>query len=173
MTCEELSDDLSSWSIPARRTKNGRAHVVPLPPEAREILASVIGERKGGFVFTTTGSTPVSGFSKMKPKLDKAMLRAAQKDDPRATIEPWRLHDLRRTFATGANEIGVAPHIVEACINHVSGARASVAGVYNKAEDIAEKRVALERWAQHVAAVASPAGRAGNVVTMRKRQSSD
>ena len=65
-------------------------------------------------------------------------------------IPPWRLHDLRRTAATGMAEIGIAPHIVEAALNHVSGARAGVAGTYNRAAFAPEKRAALERWAAHV-----------------------
>ena len=92
-----------------------------------------------GLMFTTTGRTPVSGWSKLKARLDATM-----------NIPPWRLHDLRRTAATGMAEIGIAPHIVEAALNHVSGARAGVAGTYNRAAYAPEKRAALERWAAHV-----------------------
>jgi hypothetical protein len=69
---------------------------------------------------------------------------------------PRLLASLRRTCATGMAEIGVAPHIVEACLNHVSGARAGVAGVYNRAIYAEEKRAALERWAGHVAGLVPP-----------------
>ena len=65
-------------------------------------------------------------------------------------LPDWRLHDLRRTCATGMAEIGVAPHIVEACLNHISGHKAGVAGVYNRATYSAEKKSALQRWADHV-----------------------
>ena len=65
-------------------------------------------------------------------------------------VSPWRLHDLRRTAATGMAELGVAPHIVELCLNHVSGARAGVAGTYNRAVQMPERRAALERWAEHI-----------------------
>ena len=67
-----------------------------------------------------------------------------------AALQPWRLHDLRRTAATGMAGIGVAPHVVEAALNHVSGAKAGVAGTttWRLAE---ERRQALERWGRHVA----------------------
>ncbi|MGI8851893.1 MAG: tyrosine-type recombinase/integrase [Methyloceanibacter sp.] len=150
MTIEELSDDLSKWTIPASRTKNGREHTVPLPMMVCEILGGVIGDKTSGYVFTTTGKTPVSGFSKLKRKLDERMLAAAHEGDPKATIPPWRLHDLRRTFITGANEIGVEPHIVEAVVNH---SLQGIAAVYNKATYAPQRLAALERWCQHVQAV--------------------
>lgn len=149
LTWGELNGD--TWTIPAARTKNGRPHVVPLAPAARETIEAV--RRVAGrpsFVFTTTGKTSVSGFSKAKLRLDAAMLALAQERDPEATIQPWRLHDLRRTAATSMAEIGISPHIVEAVLNHVSGHRAGVAGVYNRAAYATEKRIALERWAAHV-----------------------
>jgi integrase len=137
MRRSELTADGSTWAMPGARTKNRRPHVVPLPQLAAELIASVPG--KTDLIFTTTGCTPISGWSKIKQRLDGKM-----------DISPWRLHDLRRTAATGMAEIGVPPHIVEATLNHVSGARAGVAGTYNRAAYAAEKRLALERWAEHV-----------------------
>jgi integrase len=154
MTREELSDNGLTWNIPGSRTKNTRAHMVPLAPLARDILTSVTA--KAGLLFTTTGTSPVSGFSKIKGRLDNSM-----------SIPPWRLHDLRRTAATGMAGIGVAPHIVEAALNHVSGAKAGVAGTYNRAAYEPEKRAALERWADYVTGIIS--GRAAKVVPLRGR----
>ena len=151
MTRAELSDDGATWAIPGARTKNKRPHVVPLVP----LVQKMVGTGSEGFVFTTTGRSPVSGWSKIKRRLDEAM-----------KIPPWRLHDLRRTAATGMAEIGIAPHIVEAALNHVSGAKAGVAGTYNRAAYAEEKRAALERWATHVQGLVSE--RAANVVKMRK-----
>ena len=151
MTRTELSDDGATWNIPGSRTKNKRPHVVPLAPLARKM----VGTGSEGFVFTTTGRSPVSGWSKIKRRLDEAM-----------KIPPWRLHDLRRTAATGMAEIGIAPHIVEAALNHISGAKAGVAGTYNRAAYAEEKRAALERWATHVQGLVS--ARPANVVKMRK-----
>jgi integrase len=151
----ELSEDGATWTIPGERTKNHRTHVVPLPPMAREMIASVAGE--GSLVFTTTGNSPVSGWSKIKNRLDKAM-----------KIPLWRFHDLRRTAATGMAELGIAPHIVEAALNHISGARAGVAGTYNRAAYAAEKKAALERWAAHVAGLVSD--RKAKVVALRRQE---
>jgi integrase len=83
-------------------------------------------------------------------------------------IPPWRLHDLRRTAATGMAEIGIAPHIVEAALNHVSGVKAGVAGTYNRATYAEEKRAALERWASHVEGIVS--GRPANVVSLSRKR---
>ena len=118
---------------------------------ARETIASVpwIAGR-AGYVFTTNGRSPVSGFSKAKRRMDASMIALARADDPDAEIAPWRLHDLRRTAATGMADIGIPPHIVEAALNHISGARAGVAGTYNRAAYREEKRQALERWGAHV-----------------------
>jgi hypothetical protein len=76
-------------------------------------------------------------------------------------IAPWRLHDLRRTAVTGMVEAGVPPHVVELVVNHVGGARAGVAGVYNRSEMMSERRAALELWAARVAGTVS-----GRVVTV-------
>ena len=122
--------------IPSMRTKNWREHIVPLPPIARDLIGSV--KRVGNeFVFTTNGKVPVSSFSRIKERLDGLMLKAAQEQaratggDPDAVHIPrWRLHDLRRTCATGMAGIGIQPHVVEAVLNHVSGAKAGVAGVW-------------------------------------------
>jgi integrase len=144
MTQSEFSSDGAVWTIPASRSKNKRTHVVPLPTMAQEILASVRRiAGKPGYIFTTTGRSPVSGFSKTKARLDVAL----------GETPPWVLHDLRRTVATGMADLGTAPHIVEAVLNHVSGYRAGVAGVYNRAAYADEKRVALERWAAHIQTV--------------------
>jgi integrase len=141
MERSELREDLSSWTIPGKRTKNGRDHTVPLAPPARSLLSELDGLPECKFVFSTNGRTPVSGFSKLKRRMDMRM----------EGVAPWRFHDLRRSCATGMAEIGIAPHIVEAVLNRISGAKASVAGIYNRAQYATEKKAALERWAGHVA----------------------
>jgi integrase len=148
----ELSDDLSTWTIPGARTKNGKPHVVPLPPLARKIIAAI--PAAGDLVFTTNGSVPISGWGRVKRRLDKAM-----------KVPAWVIHDLRRSFVTGLAELGVQPHVIELCVNHTSGARGGVAGVYNRSELMPERKAALERWAEHVAGLA--AGRTAKVVPMR------
>src|SRR4029079_1194476 len=113
----------------------------------------------------------------MKKSLDGAILErlreAAEErgDAPgeiaKIKVAPFTIHDIRRTVATGMAEIGVLPHIVEAALNHVSGAKAGVAGTYNRAKYLPEKKAALERWASHVAGLVNKSN--DNVVQMKKR----
>ena len=157
MRWAELDDD-ATWLIPGERTKNHRPHLVPLPPLARDLLASAKRVEGCPFVFSTTGSTPVSGWQRIKAGLDTAMKPAT----------PFVLHDLIRTAATGMADIGIAPHIVEAVLNHVSGVRAGVAGTYNRALYAAEKKAALERWAAHIEGLMSE--RAATVTPLHGRR---
>jgi integrase len=152
------------WTLPGERTKNGRAHEVPLSDPALAILEQAIKrERIAGrdLIFGETGRG-FSGWSKARAALDKRIAEHTT----RKKVAEWRLHDLRRTVATRMAELGVQPHIVEAVLNHVSGHKAGVAGVYNRAVYSAEKRQALDQWAAHVEALA--AGKSGsNVVAMK------
>jgi integrase len=160
---DEVSDDLETLRIPSERTKNHRPFEVHLPPLAVQLLASV--RRLDGccYVFSTNGRTPVSGWSKVKRRLDAAMLQLAHQERGDAyQLEAWRIHDLRRTCATGMSAIGIAPHIVEACLNHVSGHKAGVAGTYNRNTYEPEKRIAWARWATHVEGIVT--GKPTNVV---------
>jgi integrase len=169
MRWDELSDDFSMMRLPGERTKNGLPHNVPLPPLVQELLRSVRHIEGSAFVFTgASGMTPVSNGSKTKRRLDELMLIEARKergDD--FTIEPFVIHDLRRTCATGMAGIKVPPHVVEACLNHVSGSKASVAGVYNRETYEPEKKEALERWAEYIERITT--GEIGKVVTLQGR----
>ena len=120
------------------RTKNGRGHDVPLSDEALSILTSV-GSRDGRALIFGEGSGPFSGWSKSKERLDK-----------RCGVTGWRLHDLRRTVVTGMAELGTQPHVIEAVVNHVSGHKAGVAGIYNRAIYAREKREALKQWSTYL-----------------------
>ena len=94
----------------------------------------------GDYVLSVTGGRkPIIINTKIRDR----MTAATGGDD-------WRIHDLRRTCATQMAELGVQPHVIEAALNHVSGAKAGVAGTYNRAAYAAEKKAALERWAAHV-----------------------
>ncbi|GAB1378302.1 tyrosine-type recombinase/integrase [Pararhodobacter aggregans] len=151
MTWEEL--DGNTWILPAARAKNGGEHVIPLSPSALAILQAQ--PRIGRFLFSTTGNTPVSGFTHAKQRLDRLMAEAANKDLPKG-VEPvviprFTIHDLRRTAATGMASLRFPPHVVEAVLNHRSGTRRGVAAVYNRFDYAEEKRAALEAWALHVA----------------------
>ena len=155
MTWTEIDKNKTMWTLPAARSKNKLAHQVPLSRQARDLLPPP--GTAGPYVFSTDGGTTfVQGFGKLKYRLD-ARLKFA---------EPWRFHDIRRTVVTGMAEIGVQPHVIEAVVNHISGHKGGIAGVYNKAEYAEPKRVALERWANHVEA-AREGAKIDNVTRLR------
>jgi integrase len=158
MTWSELQLGRGIWSIPGDRTKNGRPHEVPLPCSFIELLGGIsLGLRRGFLFGEAEGS--FKGWSKAKASLDARMTA----NDAR--VPPWRLHDIRRTVATRMAELGVQPHIIEAVLNHVSGHKAGVAGVYNRALYAAEKRKALEAWGEHVRALVE--GNSAKIVALR------
>jgi integrase len=166
MCRDELHSD-DTWRLPGERTKNKKPHVVPLPPLASELIGTM--REKGEHVFSTNGGrSPVRGWNRMKRRLDAAMLALAkQEKGNKATIAPWRLHDLRRTAVTGMVELGVPPHVVELVMNHISGTRGGVAGVYNRSEMLPERRAALEHWSARVTGIVN--GSPGNVIVLHPR----
>jgi integrase len=136
--------------LPPERTKNSRQHEVPLSRQAKAILERQSKRKGRDFVFGI-GELGFSGWSDCKARLDQALLALRRKTNRKAKAMPdWRLHDLRRTCATGMAEFGVQPHIIEAVLNHVSGHKAGVAGIYNRARYAGEMRDALQRWADHL-----------------------
>ena len=157
------------WSIPSERTKNGRAHEVPLSDLAVSILTAAL-DRKGrgerNLIFGEAEASSFSGWSRAKSALDDRIDKALRAAPANAKPAPWRLHDLRRTAATRMADLGVQPHVIEAALNHVSGAKAGVAGIYNRALYSAEKRQALDLWAAHVEALLEGKS-ASNVVALK------
>ena len=151
MLWSELDLDAALWTIGKDRTKNGIQHDVPLSPPAVAILRDVPRRDDRDFVFGSSNG-PFQGWSNAKAALDARMAAAlkAERGDG-AKLSPWRLHDIRRTVATRLGDQGALPHVVEAILNHISGHRAGVAGVYNRAIYTAEKREALNRWGALVA----------------------
>ena len=140
------------WTLPRHKAKNDRVHEVQLSEAASDVLRSLprIGN---SLVFSTTGETAVSGFSKSKRRLDAAMLKAkreelgARKGD---AIPGWTLHDFRRTAATGMARMNIPPHVVDKILNHVSGTIRGVAAVYNRFAYLDERRAALEAWGRYL-----------------------
>jgi integrase len=141
----ELDLDKCQWTIPGERAKNGKAHVVHLSALAIEVLTATprVGDT---LVFTTNGRTPVSGFSKVKERLDKCMPGSA----------PWILHDLRRTATTGMAQLNIAPHVVDKVLNHVAGTIRGVAATYNRFQYLPERQAALEAWGRYVESLIRP-----------------
>jgi integrase len=158
----ELSRDKRLWSLPAARAKNGEATDVPLSDMAVALLDSLAGKGnwpRRGFVFTTTGKTAVSGFSRAKTRIDALVTKSNGGD----ALPDWTLHDLRRTLATGMQRLGVRFEVTEALLNHKSGARSGVAGVYQRHDWGPEKRAALQAWADHIEGILSVTGRSSVV----------
>jgi integrase len=145
------------------RTKNGAPHTIPLSPEAAALIEALPRVAKSDFVFTTTGETSVSGWSKAKAMLDCTVAEINRGN----ALPPWRLHDLRRTMATGLQRLGVSLQVVEAVLGHLSGSRAGVVGVYQRHAYDAEKKTALEAWARHVDGIVS--GKPAKVIPMRAK----
>ena len=159
----EVDLDKNIILLPSQRTKNSRSHTVPLSEPARAILAAqprrITPDGKVRDLIFGIGEGPFSGWSNSKERLDARITAATGQPVP-----DWRIHDLRRSFATHCAEIGVPPHIIEAALNHVSGHRAGVAGTYNRAAYEREKRIALDRWAEWLTAAVE--GRESNIVTL-------
>jgi integrase len=148
MAWREISPDHSTWTIPADRAKNGVEHIVPLSKQARSILRSARQVDGSGIVFPGRRGS-FNGFGKAKAQLDLA-----------SGVTRWRLHDLRRTVATGLQKRHVPLEVTEAVLNHVSGkSRAGIVGVYQLHDWAKEKRYALDSWGMRVAAIERLAGR--------------
>jgi integrase len=134
----EIDMKRGTITLPPARVKNAREHCIPMSEPVKAIIAAipktdrdfVFGIREGGFC----------GWTKSKERLDAKLPK----------LEHWTLHDIRRTVATGMAEIGVAPHIIEATLNHASGHKAGVAGIYNRSTYEPEKREALDKWARYI-----------------------
>ncbi|HEV2550807.1 MAG TPA: integrase arm-type DNA-binding domain-containing protein [Stellaceae bacterium] len=180
----ELDLEKQIWTMPRGKAKNDRVHEVQLSTAAMDILSTVprVGD---GFVFTSTGTTPVSGFSRAKSRLDAEMVKARRRslglpEDNKAyreaiglaldkplpvEIPHWILHDLRRTAATGMARLNFPPHVVDKVLNHVSGTIRGVAAVYNRFEYLEERRAALETWGRYISNLVAPVP--ANVVALR------
>jgi integrase len=153
MRWQDLDLDARTWTIPSEMTKSSREHLVPLSDLAIEILERVPRVEGSPWVFSgRTGKTPISGFSRLKKQCDE-----------RSGVTGYRLHDLRRTCATGmATACGISEFDIARVLNH---ARQGITSVYNRHEYLDEKCRALEAWARHLRTVISPPP-ADNVVSV-------
>lgn len=177
---KELNRTAAVWIIDGERAKNEEDHLVPLNVLAQRELKA-LGWKQRSFVFTTTGKTPVSGFSKMKKQLDRHMLAALQEleneraeaagEDPEPVVMGrWTLHDLRRTGATGLQALGTPIEVVETLLNHKEGeTQKGIRKIYNLHKYENEKAVALNKWAIHLESLIAGAS-APNVVALAERR---
>jgi integrase len=152
----EVDLDRNLITLPPARTKNRRWHTIPLSGPAAAILKARVAHSAGRkTVFGRTSHTGMGGWSQAKRLLDKKL-----------TIPPWVIHDLRRACASGMADIGVQPHVIEAILNHISGSKSGVAGIYNRSTYEPEKATALNRWAAHL--LAAVEGRDSNVTPLKR-----
>lgn len=144
--CAEFDLQTGVWTIPAERAKNGVVHLVPLPPPVSAIVKQ-LARTEGGKLFPARGNSEAgpSGFSRAM-----ARIRAALEEQVGADVPHWTLHDLRRTLATGLQRLGVRLEVTEAVLNHLSGSRAGIVGVYQRHHYFDEKRAALAGWCKEV-----------------------
>jgi integrase len=161
-TWDEIHLETATWVIRSAPSKNGMEHLVPLSSLALEILRGLPRIKGSPYLFTTTGTSPASGISKAKARLDQLITVA----NGGQAIPDWRLHDLRRTFVSGCARLRIPSEVTERAINHVSESFGGVRGVYNVHAYEEERRRAMAAWARHVMSITGEAP--ANVIAMRR-----
>lgn len=157
ITRREIDLQSAAWTLPGSRTKNGLSHVVPLTGAALEIVRKRMAQcddEPDAPLFSRLAGQAISSHA-----ISQGVRKKLQIFDER-----WTPHDARRTVATGMADIGILPHVIEACLNHISGFRVGVAGTYNRSRYEPEKRRALAQWADHLNAVVT--GQSATVVPL-------
>ena len=162
MEWRELDLNRALWTLPGARTKNKRLHLVPLSPQAIEIINGLPRFLDSKFVFSPR-KTALSWSSRAKTRLDR-LISELNGGEP---IPAWTLHDIRRSAASGLAGLGVNLPVIERCLNHVSGSFAGIVGVYQRYDFADEMRAAMERWGRHVEQLA---GRktAANIIELKR-----
>jgi integrase len=185
MAWGEIAADLSTWTQPGERTKNGKPHVVHLAAPARAILRELLGvtdrERAPDLppadqlVFGLSRNRPITAFSWIKRELEGVI--AAELDErPQkgrkgaAKPAPWVMHDFRRSGVTWLAGAGFPPHVADRLLNHVGGTISGVAAVYQRGEFLAERKAALDAWAEHVMACAEGREMPAKVTRLAERR---
>ncbi len=143
----EFDLEAKLWTIPPDRAKNGTTHLVPLSAPAVDVLRGVAAVEGSKWLFPAEGNAdnPASGISKAVNRMRASLAKELDTD-----VAPWSLHDIRRTVATGLQRLGIRFEVTEAVLNHISGSKAGVAGVYQRHDWASEKRAALDSWAIEV-----------------------
>lgn len=168
MRWDEIDLNKKTWILPRDRTKSDREHIVPMSSLALDMLAGLPhfkrdNDGSGTFVFSNrAGRVPISGFSTAKKEVDQTVADIIKERHLETPIEPWRLHDLRRSAATHmaamknskvSNESLVPPHVLASILNHSPGSIHGVTAIYNRYKYLAEKQVALEAWANQLRSI--------------------
>ncbi|HZN28892.1 MAG TPA: integrase arm-type DNA-binding domain-containing protein [Xanthobacteraceae bacterium] len=154
----EIDLDGRLWTLAPERVKNNQPHEVPLSEPAIAILSALPRITGAGFVLTTNGDAPSSNYAKNKRRLDALLPQE---------MPPFRLHDIRRSVASGMARLGINLPVIEKVLGHASGSFAGIVGVYQKHSFADEKRNALNAWGAFVADLVSDRPRR-NVVRLHK-----
>jgi integrase len=154
MSWSELDLEKRLWTLPRGRVKNDKGHEVPLSAQAIKVIKSVPKVGGRDLLFSTTGTSPISGFSKTKATVDE-----------KSSVTEWTFHDLRRTLASGMARLGINLPVIEKVLNHSSGSFRGIVGIYQRHSFADEKRHALDAWGAHVMRIVK--GQADNVVALR------
>ena len=169
---DEISPTLPLITLPPERTKNGREHLVPLSKPVLEIVRALPRRATDDgtpleHVFGNTAGRGFQNYSRGKAELDARITKARHG----RALEHWTLHDFRRTLSTALHDrFSVLPHVVETLLGHAGGHKAGVAGVYNKALYLEERRRALELWGAHIMELVTGKPAKGNVVDLHGRR---
>jgi integrase len=134
----ELDIETGVMTVGGERTKNHHPLKLPLPSIAVELLRA-IPRRDGEYVF---GKRGFASWSDLKTELDT-----------RSGVSEWTLHDLRRSTATHMADIGIQPHVIEQILNHRSGHKGGIAGIYNRSSYERETKIALAMWCDRITAL--------------------
>lgn len=180
-----------TWTLPAARSKNKRSHLRHLSPHAMTVLEALpqVGRPlreaskprpsrpardvpiAGELLFSSTGRTAISGFSKIRNRLQTDMVAEAKRIGIEPPPDDWQFHDLRRSLVTWLAGAGFAVHVADKLLGHVSGAIRGVQAVYQRAEFLPERKAALLAWGEHVAALVAGTPEADNVVRLSRATS--
>jgi integrase len=156
----EIREGGRLWVLPAERSKNRREHIIPLSSQAWKLLESMPQFADCNYVFTADGRRPIIGWAKAKTRISaKAGLDETS----------WRLHDLRRTTASGMERLGFRTEVIERCLNHVSGTFRGIVGTYQTDPLEHEVRAALQAWADYVTERVV-GDKPAKVITLRDKQ---
>lgn len=147
---DEIDQEKRTLTIPAARSKNKHVHVIPLVDAPWDIVTAQ--KRTGPFLFPAKwGGGPLAAFHHLKDRVDE-----------HAKLKPWRYHDLRRTCASGMQKLGIPVEVIESCLGHSSGTFRGIVSTYQRHDYSAERRVALQKWADHIAQLTG--GKSGKIV---------
>jgi len=159
MRWQEIDEDRQLWALPAERTKNAREHAIPLSLQAWALIEACPRFADCSFVFSADGKRPVNNWDKAKTRIST-----------RAGIpaDAWRLHDLRRTCASGMQKLGVSVPVIEKALNHISGTFRGIVGTYQQHDYADEIRIALQKWADRVEEIVG--GKPAKVFALHERR---